>query len=100
MATELKGMIEKASFTFHNTRGYLYPATTKTWFSPCRDCASKPNIYMAHHSDLDFNSIYNQVNLYKAAVPTFARTLKGITHNCSPSTSHRSNRETDILPDQ
>ena len=50
------------------------------------DCASKPNIYLAHHSTLDLNSLYKHVHFYKAAILTFARTLKDVT--LTPSTSH------------
>ena len=52
----------------------------------------------AHLSTLDLNSLYDQVHLYKAAVPTYARTLKYITLNCSSRNSHRSNREMDAPP--
>ena len=58
-----------------------------------QDCASKPNVYLAHHSTLDLNSLNDQVHLYKAAIPTFARALKEVTLNRSPRTSHRSNRQ-------
>ena len=51
------------------------------------DCDSKPNVYLAHHSNLDLNSLYDQVHLYKAAVPPFARTLKDIALKRSPNTS-------------
>ena len=51
----------------------------------------QPIVYLAHHSTLDLNSLYDQVHLYKAAIPTFARTLKDVTLNRSPSTSHKSN---------
>ena len=57
--------------------------------SNSRDCASNQTVYQAHHSTLDFNRLYEQVHLYKAAIPTFARTLKDVTLNRSPSTSHR-----------
>jgi hypothetical protein len=97
VASALKGVIEKASSTFPNTQvvistllpqKYFHPATIqRVNASILRDCASKPNVYLAHPSTLD-----DQVDLYKAAIPTFSRTLKDITLNPCPSTSHRSNR--------
>ena len=74
----------------------FHPATIqRVNASMSRDCASKPNVFLAPHSTLDLNSLYDQVHLYKAAVPTFARTLKDIALKCSPNTSHRSNRSID-----
>jgi hypothetical protein len=58
-----------------------------------QDFASKPNVYLAHHITLDFNSLYDQVHLYKAAIPTSARTPKDVT--LKRSTSHRGNRAVD-----
>ena len=105
-ATALKGMIEKASSTFPNVQVVISTVLPRKDFHPAtiqrvnasisRD--SKPNVYLAHHSTLDLNSLYDQVHLYKAAIPTFARTLKDVTLNRSSSTSHRSNRATDTPP--
>nr|XP_046179275.1 uncharacterized protein LOC124010649 [Oncorhynchus gorbuscha] len=110
VTTALKAVIEKASSTFPNAQVVISTLLPQNYFHPAtiqqvnpgilRDCASKPNIYiyLAHHSTLDLNSLYDQVHLYKAAIPTFARTLKDVTLNHRPSTSHRSNRATDPPP--
>jgi hypothetical protein len=65
---------------------YVHPATILVNASISQDCASKPNVYLAHHYTLDLNSLNDQVHLYKAEIPTFARTLKDLIR--SPSTSH------------
>ncbi|KAM9415602.1 uncharacterized protein ACWYII_024383 [Salvelinus alpinus] len=108
VATALKGVIEKASSTFPNAQVVISTLLPRKDFHPAtiqrvnasisRDCASKPNVFLAHHSTLDLNSLYDQVHLYKAAVPTFARTLKDIALKRSPNTSHRSNRSIDTPP--
>ena len=108
VATALKGVIEKASSTFPNAQVVISTLLPRKDFHPAtiqrvnasisRDCASKPNVFLAHHSTLDLNSLYDQVHLYKAAVPTFARTLKDIALKRIPNTSHRSNRSIDTPP--
>ena len=108
VATALKGVIEKASSTFPNAQVVISTLLPRKDFHPAtiqrvnasisRDCASKPNVFLAHHSTLDLNSLYDQVHLYKAAVPTFARTLKDIALKRIPNTSHRSNRSIDSPP--
>ena len=80
MAKTLKGVIEKASSTFPNAQVVIsalipqkdFPLASIQWVnaSISQDCASKPDVYLAHHSTLDLNSLYDQVHLYKAAVPT------------------------------
>jgi hypothetical protein len=95
-------MIEKPSSTFPNAqdvistllpRNYFHPATIQDFHPATIPPCSKPNVFLAHHSTL--HSLYDQVHLYKAAVPTFTWTLKDIALKRSPQTSHRSNRSID-----
>ena len=63
-----------------------------------RDCALKPNVFLAHHPTLEQHSLYDQVHIYRSEVPTFAKTLKDVALNCQPNTSHRTSRAMGIPP--
>lgn len=108
VAKSIKGVTEKASSTFPNAKVVISTLLPRWDFHPAliqrvnaqisRDCALKPNIYVAPHPTLDLHSLYDQVHILKAVVPTFAKTLKDVALNRRPSTSHRSNRQMSSPP--
>ncbi|KAJ8394398.1 hypothetical protein AAFF_G00046090 [Aldrovandia affinis] len=55
-----------------------------------RDCALKPNVHLAHHPNLDMDCLYDHVHLHRETVPIFPCTMKDVTLNRGPITSHRS----------
>ena len=99
VATAVKGVIEKATHTFPNSRVVISTLLPRKDFHPAtiqrinasisRDCALKPNVQLAHHPTLDLDCLYDQVHLYKSVIPTFAKTLKDIALNRNPNNSHR-----------
>ncbi len=56
------------------------------------DTALVPNVYLAHHPDLDTDCLYDHVHLYKNLVHILAKRLKYVTLNSTNQTSPRWSR--------
>ncbi len=103
VATALINVAEKASSNFPNSKIILSTLLLRSDFHPdtirhinarvCRDCALKPNVYLAQHPTLNLNSLYDHVRLHIRAVPIFAKTLKDIALSRSSSALQRPERE-------
>ncbi len=99
VATALVNVAEKASSNFPNSRIILSTLLLRSDFHPdtirhinarvSRDCALKPNVYLAQHPTLNLNSLYDHVHLHRRAVPIFAKTLKDIALSRSSSALQR-----------
>ncbi|KAK1897144.1 Myosin-1, partial [Dissostichus eleginoides] len=91
VSESLRGVIEKASTTFPNSRVERPPPDTihRINSNMSRDCILRPNVHLAHHPTLDINCLYDHVHLYKNTVPIFARTLKDVALNRDQSTPRR-----------
>jgi len=102
VATSLQTVIEKASTTFPHAKITISTLLPRKDFHPdtiqrgnanlSRACALKPNVHLAHHPTLDFTCLYDHVQLYKTAVPVFAKTLKDVALNRNRNSTPRSNR--------
>ncbi|KAJ8369386.1 hypothetical protein SKAU_G00094140 [Synaphobranchus kaupii] len=101
VATSIRAVTEKASHTFPNSKIVISTLLPRKDFHPhtiqkvnasiSRDCALRPNVHLAHHPALSVDDLYDQVHLYKEAVPVLAKTLKDVALNRNSTTSHRSN---------
>ncbi|KAK1874816.1 Platelet-activating factor acetylhydrolase IB subunit beta like [Dissostichus eleginoides] len=99
VSESLRGVIEKASTTFPNSRVVMSTLLPRKDLHPdtihrinsnmSRDCILRPNVHLAHHPTLDINCLYDHVHLYKNTVPIFARTLKDVALNRDQSTPRR-----------
>ncbi len=99
VATALINVAEKASSNFPNSKIILSTLLLRSDFHPdtirhinarvSRDCALKPNVYLAQHPTLNLNSLYDHVHLHRRAVPIFAKTLKDIALSRSSSALQR-----------
>lgn len=100
VATALINVTEKASSNFPNSKIILSTLLLRSDFHPdtirhinarvSRDCALKPNVYLAQHPTLNLSSLYDHVHLHRRAVPIFTKTLKDITLNRNSNTQQRS----------
>ncbi|KAK1902979.1 Platelet-activating factor acetylhydrolase IB subunit beta like [Dissostichus eleginoides] len=96
VSESLRGVIEKASTTFPNSRVVMSTLLPRKDLHPdtihrinsnmSRDCILRPNVHLPHHPTLDINCLYDHVHLYKNTVPIFARTLKDVALNRDQST--------------
>ncbi|XP_071186896.1 uncharacterized protein [Salvelinus alpinus] len=108
VATSLRGVIEKASAIFPNTRIIVSTLLQRRDFHPAtiqrinaslsRDCALRPNVHLAHHPTLDLDCLYDHVHLYRETVPILAKTLKDVALNRSPTSPPRNSRAISTLP--
>ena len=108
VSTALKRVMEKATSIFPDAKVVISTLLPRQDFHPVlirrakasisRDCALKPNIFLAHHPTLEQHSLYDQVHIYRSEVPTFAKTLKDVALNRKPNTSHRTSRAMGIPP--
>ncbi len=57
-----------------------------------RHCAIVPNVYLAHHPDLDTDCLYDHVHIYKNLVHILQKDLKSVTLNRTNQTSPRWSR--------
>ncbi|CAB1354062.1 unnamed protein product [Coregonus sp. 'balchen'] len=99
VATSLRGVIEKASAIFPNSRIVVSTLLQRKDFHPAtiqrinaslsQDCALRPNVQLAHHPTLDLDCLYDHVHLYRETVPILAKTLKDIALNRIPTSPHR-----------
>ncbi|KAK1891952.1 Platelet-activating factor acetylhydrolase IB subunit beta like [Dissostichus eleginoides] len=99
VSESLRGVIEKASTTFPNSRVVMSTLLPRKDLHPdtihrinsnmSRDCILRPNVHLAHHPTLDINCLYDHVHLYKNTVPIFARTLKDVALNRDQSTPQK-----------
>lgn len=105
VATSLRAVINKASNTFPNTKIVMSTLLPRKDFHPktilginasmSRDCALRPNVYLAHHPTLNMDNLYDSVHLKKENISTFARTLKDTALGRIPSSNHQNNRGED-----
>ena len=89
VADSLRKITEKASTTFPTSKIIISTLLPRRDFHPhtihrvnasiSRDCALKPNVFLAHHPILGPDCLYDHVHLYREAVPILAKTLKDIT---------------------
>ncbi|XP_034558255.1 uncharacterized protein LOC117826367 [Notolabrus celidotus] len=64
-----------------------------------RNCASFPNIHLAHHTNIGTWHLYDGIHLNKAGVRTFAKTLKDVTLDRNPnSLAHTASAPRDYRP--
>lgn len=99
VATSLRQVVEKASANFPNSRVVMSTLLPRRDFHPdtinwinarlSRDCAMKPNVFLAQHPTLNLGSLFDSVHLHKKAVTTFAKKLKDVTLNRVSYTSQR-----------
>ena len=102
VATSLKAVINKASNTFPNTKIVMSTLLPRKDFHPktisginasmSRDCALRPNVYLAHHPTLEINGLFDQVHLKKERVSVFARTLKDAALGRIPRSDRQNGR--------
>ena len=81
VATSIRAVINKASNTFPNTKIVMCTLFPRKDFhhkiflginaSISRDCALRPNIYLAHHPTLNMDNFYNDVQLKRENISTF-----------------------------
>ncbi|ROL53047.1 hypothetical protein DPX16_7989 [Anabarilius grahami] len=100
VATALINVTEKASSNFPNSKIILSTLLLRSDFHPdtirhinarvSRDCALKPNVYLAQHPTPNLSSLYDHVHLHRRAVPIFTKTLKDITLNRNSNTQQQS----------
>ncbi|KAL1274398.1 hypothetical protein QQF64_027212 [Cirrhinus molitorella] len=82
---------EKARHNFPNSKIILSTLLQRKDFHPntinkinaniSRHCALVPNVYLAHHPDLDTDCLYDHVHLYKNLVHILAKRLKDLILN-------------------
>lgn len=99
VAMSLRQVIEKASSNFPDSRIVVSTLLPRRDFHPdtinwintsvSRDCAMKPNVFLAQHQSLNLDSLFDSVHLHKTAVKTFAKTLKDIALNRMRHTPQR-----------
>ncbi len=98
----LRAVVEKARHTFPNSKIILSTLLQRKDFHPntinkinsniSRHCAIVPNVYLAHHPDLDTDCLYDHVHIYKNLVHILAKRLKDVTLNRTNQTSPRWSR--------
>ena len=108
VSTALKRVMEKAASTFPDAKVFISTLLPRQYFHPVliqrvnasisKDCALRPNVFLAHHPTQEQHSLYDQVHIYRSEVQTFAKTLKDVALNRQPNTSHRTSRAMGILP--
>ncbi len=94
--------MEKARHTFPNSKIILSTLLQRKDFHPntihkinaniSRHCAIVPNVYLAHHPDLDTDCLYDHVHIYENLVHILAKRLKDVTLNRTNQTSPRWSR--------
>ncbi|XP_039462410.1 uncharacterized protein LOC120436091 [Oreochromis aureus] len=99
LSESLKGVIEKASNTFPNSRvvmsallpmKYMHTDTiNKINIKLEKECEKLPNVHFAKHSELDVTSLYDDIHLSKHKVHIFAQKLKDLALDRYPSTHQR-----------
>ncbi|XP_016350301.1 uncharacterized protein LOC107695035 [Sinocyclocheilus anshuiensis] len=102
VSDSLRAVVEKARHTFPNSKIILSTLLQRKDFHPntiskinaniSRHCALVPNVYLAHHPDLDTDFLYDHVHLYKNLVHILAKRLKDVTLNRTNQTSPRWSR--------
>ncbi len=91
VSDSLRAVVEKARHTFPNSKIILSTLLQRKDFHPntinkinsniSRHCAIVPNVYLAHHPDLDTDCLYDHVHIYKNLVHILAKRLKDVTLN-------------------
>ncbi|KAJ8381397.1 hypothetical protein SKAU_G00021750 [Synaphobranchus kaupii] len=99
VAMSIRGVIEKATHTFPESRIIISTLLPRKDFHPqtiqkvnaviSRECALRPNV---HHPTLCPHSLFDHVHLYREAVHVFAQSLKNTALGQNPVTPYRSNR--------
>lgn len=102
VSDSLRAVVEKARHTFPNSKIILSTLLHRKDFHPntinkinaniSRHCALVPNVYLAHHPDLDTDCLYDHVHLYKNLVHILAKRLKDVTLNRTNQPSPRWSR--------
>ncbi len=102
VSDSLRAVVEKARHTFPNSKIILSTLLQRKDFHPntinkinsniSRHCALVPNVYLAHHPDLDTDCLYDHVHLYKNLVHILAKRFKDVTLNRTNQTSPRWSR--------